>query len=91
MSSIKAIALAKVVGGGGGGGSVIVEALTATENRTYTAPSGKAYSPVTVNVPGPTLGTKTIATNGTYAASGDNLDGYSSVTVNIPEADGVSY
>ena len=35
----------------GGGSSVTVEALTATENKTYTAPEGKAYSPVTVNVP----------------------------------------
>ena len=37
---------------GGGGSSVTVEALTATENKTYTAPEGKAYSPVTVNVAG---------------------------------------
>ena len=36
---------------GGGGGGVTVEALTVTENGTYTAPSGKAYSPVKVNVP----------------------------------------
>lgn len=36
----------------GGGSSVTVEALTATENKTYTAPEGKAYSPVTVNVAG---------------------------------------
>ena len=36
----------------GGGSSVTVEALTATENKTYTAPQGKAYSPVTVNVAG---------------------------------------
>jgi len=34
----------------GGGSGVTVEALTATENKTYTAPEGKAYSPVTVNV-----------------------------------------
>ena len=34
----------------GGGSSVTVEALTATENKTYTAPDGKAYSPVMVNV-----------------------------------------
>ena len=34
----------------GGGSSVTVESLTATENKTYTAPEGKAYSPVTVNV-----------------------------------------
>lgn len=33
-----------------GPGYVAVESLTATENKTYTAPSGKAYSPVTVNV-----------------------------------------
>ena len=35
----------------GGGSSVTVKSLTATENKTYTAPEGKAYSPVTVNVP----------------------------------------
>lgn len=34
------------------GSSVTVESLTATENKTYTAPEGKAYSPVTVNVSG---------------------------------------
>ena len=38
----------------GGGSSVTVESLTATENKTYTAPEGKAYSPVTVNVSGGT-------------------------------------
>ena len=32
--------------------SVDVEALSVTENGTYSAPSGKAYSPVTVNVSG---------------------------------------
>lgn len=31
-----------------------------------------------------TLGTKTITSNATYNASSDNLDGYSSVTVNVP-------
>lgn len=41
-----------VAGGGGGGGSITVEPLTVTENDTYTAPEGKAYSPVTVNVSG---------------------------------------
>lgn len=89
MSSIKAIAIAKAIGGGGS--DVTVEALTATENKTYTAPSGKAYSPVTVNVPGPTLITKTVTDSGTYAASSDNADGYSSVTVNIANGDEVSY
>lgn len=37
--------------GGGGGSSVTVESLSVTENGTTTAPSGKAYSPVVVNVP----------------------------------------
>lgn len=36
----------------GGGGDTTVEALSVTQNGTYTAPSGKAYSPVTVNVSG---------------------------------------
>lgn len=35
----------------GGGPSVTVEPLTVTQNGTTTAPSGKAYSPVTTNVP----------------------------------------
>lgn len=34
-----------------GGEQITVESLTATENKTYTAPAGTAYSPVTVNVP----------------------------------------
>lgn len=38
---------------GGGGSSVDVESLSVTENGTYTAPTGKAYSPVTVNVQPP--------------------------------------
>ena len=37
--------------GGGGGGDITVESLSVTENGTTTAPSGKAYSPVVVNVP----------------------------------------
>lgn len=39
-------------GSGGGGGDITVEALSVTANNTYTAPAGKAYSPVTVNVSG---------------------------------------
>lgn len=33
------------------GNSVIINALSVTENGTYTAPTGYAYSPVTVNIP----------------------------------------
>ena len=51
MSSIREIALAKAIGGGGGGGGVTPEPLSVTANGTYTAPSGTAYTPVTVNVP----------------------------------------
>lgn len=35
-------------------GAVTVVPLSVTSNDTYTAPSGQAYSPVTVNVPAPT-------------------------------------
>lgn len=37
------------------------------------------------------LGTKTITTNGTYNASSDNYDGYSSVTVSVPVPSGSLY
>lgn len=36
-------------------------------------------------VPEPTLITKNITANGTYNAASDNADGYSGVTVNVPE------
>lgn len=42
----------KTEGSASGGGGIDVEALSVTQNGTYTAPSGKAYSPVTVNVEG---------------------------------------
>lgn len=38
-------------GGGSGGSGITVEPITITQNGTTTAPSGKAYSPITVNVP----------------------------------------
>lgn len=42
-----------------------VEALSVTENGTYTAPSGKAYSPVIVNVSGGG-GVYSFSTSSTY-------------------------
>lgn len=57
--------------GTGGGGGITVEALSVTENGVYTAPSGKAYSPVTVNIPS-SAGKRTIGVQG---AMGDS-DGY---------------
>ena len=38
-------------GGEGGGSGITVEPITITQNGTTVAPDGKAYSPVTVNVP----------------------------------------
>ena len=67
---------------GEGTSPVAIEQLNATENGTYSE-QGKAYSPVIVEVPEPTLITKSITANGTYTASDDNADGYSSVTVAV--------
>lgn len=68
---------------GGGGSSVTVEPLTVTQNGTQTAPSGKAYSPVTVNVP-PPRGRKNITKlqNGTTT---EDVTNYSDarITVNV--------
>jgi hypothetical protein len=59
---------------------VTIEPLTATQNGVYSE-SGKAYSPVTVALP---LGSKSVTANGTYNASDDSLEGYSSVSVDVP-------
>ena len=67
---------------GEGTSPVTVEPLSVTENGIYSE-TGKAYSPVIVEVPEPTLITKSITANGTYSASADNADGYSSVTVAV--------
>ena len=80
MGTIRDLALAKVVGGGGGGG-ISVESLAVTENGTYSAPSGKAYSPVTVNVQ-PELEPLSVTENGAYTPE-TGVDGFSSVSVNV--------
>ena len=49
----------------GGGSSVTVEPLSVTQNGTYSE-TGKAYTPVAVNVPNPSTGTLNITENGTY-------------------------
>ncbi len=49
-----------------GGGSVTVSPLSVSANGTYTAPTGTAYSPVTVAVPSPVkTATGTFTGNGT--------------------------
>lgn len=74
---------------GDGGSSITVEPLTVTANGTQTAPSGKAYSPVTVNVPQPS-GTKsiTISQNGTTTESVTN---YASASIAVDVEPGIVY
>lgn len=50
------------------GGGVTVSPLSVTANGTYTAPSGEAYSPVTVNVPTGGGGTSNVVT-GTFTGT----------------------
>ena len=65
------------------GGEVINnQDITITSNGEYSA--GEGYTGIgtaTVALP---LGTKTITANDTYLASSDNLEGFTSVTVNVP-------
>lgn len=68
------------------GGDVTVQALSVTANGTYTAPTGSAYSPVTVAVPTPTPSlqskTATPTTSQQTVSPDSGYDGLSSVTVN---------
>lgn len=64
----------------GGGGGVTVEALSVTSNGTYTAPTGTAYSPVSVAV-APTLNPLSVTSNGTYTPTAGT--GYGTVTVSV--------
>lgn len=65
--------------------------LTATENKTYTAPNGRAYNPVVVNVPAQTFSTqsKSVTYTPTTSQQTDSIvadngyDGLSSVNVTV--------
>lgn len=65
--------------------SVDVEALSVTSNGTYTAPSGTAYSPVTVAVPTPSPSLQSKSATPTESAqtitADSGYDGLSSVSV----------
>lgn len=70
-----------------GSGSITVNPLSITQNGTYTAPTGTAYSPVTVNVQGssPNLQAKTniAPTTSSQTITADaGYDGLSSVQIN---------
>lgn len=71
-------------GGGGGGGDITVVSKSISANGTYTAPSGKAYSPVTVSVPASAVdtGTKSITSNG----NNQDVVGYAAVDVAVPNS-----
>lgn len=58
-------------------------ASNVTQGKIFLAANG-AITTGTATGGGSTLITKSITANGTYNASSDNADGYSSVTVNVP-------
>lgn len=75
---------AKLTKGGGGGGDIDVDSLTVTENGTYSASSGHAYSPVVVSVPTSGItptGTTDISSNGIY-----DVTNFASASVSVPAA-----
>ena len=63
--------------------------MNITENGTYDTTKKKSVI-VAVEATEAELITKAITANGTYAASADNADGFSSVTVNVPNSYGAN-
>jgi hypothetical protein len=59
--------------------------INITENGTYNV-TEKASVVVDVESSSATLIEKTIITNGTYSATDDSADGYSTITVNVPSS-----
>ena len=60
---------------------ISIEQKNISSNGTYTAPTGKAYSPVVVNVPQITTKTLNVTNNGTYTAPSGQA--YKTVNVNV--------
>lgn len=83
--------------GGGGGGEISTQSLNVSANGTYRAPTGKAYTPVNVNVPN-TYGASDegkVVSNGSLVAQTAHAEVTengtidttlnNSVTVNVPQ------
>lgn len=69
-----------------GTNETVVQSLSVTENGSYNAGTGKAYNPVTVNVPEKTVTPLEVTANGTYNAG--NNAAYNPVVVNVPQEGG---
>lgn len=80
--------LASAIGSISTGSSTTITPLSVTENGTYTAPTGTAYSPVTVNVSGggdidiSNFFGLTKAVSGTFSVTGSSYSSYT-VTHNL--------
>lgn len=68
----------------------IAEAIRSKNGTLTTYRPGDMPDAINALPTAPELGSKAIAANGTYSASSDDLDGYSSVTVNVPNSYGAS-
>ena len=62
----------------------IAEAIRAKNGTGNTYKPGQMAAAIALLPDEPTLITKSITANGTYDAENDNADGYSEVTVNVP-------
>ena len=65
----------------------VLDEIIITQNGVYTPPSNiDGYNKITAMFPIPVITTKNITANGTYNASDDGAQGYSSVNVNVTGA-----
>lgn len=73
----------------GGSSGTTIEPLSVTSNGTYSAPTGTAYSPVTVSVPTLSASAITLTENGVYSAPTGYA--YSPVTVSVSGGGSADY
>jgi hypothetical protein len=70
-----------------GGSSITVEPLSVTENGTYTAPEGKAYSSVTVEVEGMAYDTIIDISNEAFIDWSTSVDDYTATVTGLTVAE----